>query len=88
MTHDRDPRITLAPELARCAPSATPRCGRFSCARYLAPLPVGGSLADFNLRRTLGSPPCLAWISAQGASQTTAVAPPRRVHPPLDGSGG
>lgn len=52
----RDSRIYLAPEEARCAPVHP--CGKTgTCARFLSPIPKGGSVRDFSTSPTTG----LAW---------------------------
>ncbi len=65
MSH-RDPHVWLDPAEARCSPAASPQCGRFSCGRYLAPIPAaGGKVADFNHDRTAYSGTCQHWISSE-----------------------
>lgn len=79
----RDPRVWLAAAEPRCEPSALPACDRYTCARYLAPLPPSGAtLADFNVNRAFYSLACGHWLSADQARPVPA-APVRRVHPPL-----
>ena len=73
----RDPHVWLAPDEARCSPSASPQCGRFSCGRYLAPIPAkGGKVADFNHDRTAYSGDCKHWISSEMRPPSQAVARP------------
>lgn len=63
MSH-RDPSVYLSPVEPRCSPSALPQCGRFTCARYLAPVPPSGAaVVDYNLTRDHFSAPCSMWVS-------------------------
>jgi hypothetical protein len=78
MNGRRDPTVWLDAAEARCEPSALPQCGRFTCARYFATLPVGGTMVDFNtvLNRTHSSGRCPQWLSAEAKAPAQAVSRP------------
>lgn len=86
MSH-RDPQVYLAPDEPRCAPQAHPSCGRFSCARWWATVPKGGTVANYNVSRSAYSAPCSKWITHELKWPTQAPAT-RPVFKSLDSQDG
>jgi len=85
MSH-RDNNVWLAPEEARCEPTPSPQCGRWSCGRYRAPVPaIGGIVADFNHNRTSYSSTCPQWISAEMKPPASTTLEKRPVFKSLGG---
>ena len=75
MTHRSD-RVHLPADYWRCEPSSRPCAEKGHCARYMAEIPQGGSLADGTLTR-----PCLSYVNI--GKWPEAERETRRTHPPM-----
>lgn len=85
MSHQRDPRVTLAAAEPRCTP-AFPCLQKQRCARYLAPLPpAGASMIGHDLPPPFYSGSyCPRYLKVSMAPKTAAPTAPT-VKPPVKG---